>query len=150
MRKHDAYASARAGVCMSVEVSVCGYVTELVVGGGRQRPVTEVDTHGRLYGLKLDVAVDTSDRTERARSSATMRLRRCSVYRVATATTLLPEPRGNTAKPLTPFSGQSLPISTKLGFSFFYVILAFRLRSSVATVSRWTMTNTYFVNAYKS
>lgn len=119
MRKHNAYASARAGVNMFVEVCVCGYVTELVVDG-RQLPVTEVDTHGRLYGLKLSVAVDTSDRNERARSSATMRLRRCSVYRVAT--TLLPEPRGCAAEPLTPFIDRTHP-----SFVYFHEIRIFLL-----------------------
>lgn len=121
---------ARAPVCICLLRWVCAGTLPSwwLTGGGWQRPVTEVDTHGRLYGLKLDVAVDTSDRNERARSSATMRLRRCSVYRVATATTLLPELRGDTAEPLTPFSCRSLPISKKLAFSF---ICYFSLRIEV-------------------
>lgn len=138
---------AHAPVCVCLLRWVCAGTLPswCLMGGGRHRPVTEVDTHGRLYGLKLGVAVDTSERTERARSSATMRLRLCSVYRVATATTLLPEPRGNTVEPLTPFSGRSLPITTKLGFSFFCITLALRLRSNFATVSRQTMINAYAV-----
>lgn len=77
---------ARALVCVCLLRWVCAGTLPSwwLMGGMRQLPVTEVDTHGRLYGLKLGVAVDTSDRNERARSSDTMRLRRCSVYRVAT------------------------------------------------------------------
>lgn len=106
---------ARAPMCICLLSCVCAGTLPVwwLTCGRWQLPVTEVYTHGRLYGLKLSVAVDTSDRNERARSNATMRLLRCFVYRVATANTLLPEPRGNAAEPLTPFSGRSHPTSAQ-------------------------------------